>query len=176
VEEIINEPTLNVHGIRSADVGKQARNVIPASATASFDIRLVKGMNPARTLDRIIQHLTKQGYFVTEKEPDMVMRREHAKIARLVRDAGYPAAKTSMDLPLARTAVAALARVHGQIVETPTLGGTLPLAAFEQALQAPFIGVPIANYDNNQHAADENIRLPNLWKGIETMAALMTMR
>ena len=35
--------------------------------------------------------------------------------------------------------------------------------------------VPIANYDNNQHSANENIRLQNLWDGIETMAALEAM-
>jgi acetylornithine deacetylase/succinyl-diaminopimelate desuccinylase-like protein len=37
------------------------------------------------------------------------------------------------------------------------------------------ISVPIANYDNNQHAENENVRLQNLWDGIETFAALMTM-
>jgi acetylornithine deacetylase/succinyl-diaminopimelate desuccinylase-like protein len=35
--------------------------------------------------------------------------------------------------------------------------------------------VPIANYDDNQHAANENLRLQNLWKGVETMAALLEM-
>jgi acetylornithine deacetylase/succinyl-diaminopimelate desuccinylase-like protein len=30
--------------------------------------------------------------------------------------------------------------------------------------------------DNNQHAENENIRLQNLWDGIETMAAVMTMK
>jgi len=35
--------------------------------------------------------------------------------------------------------------------------------------------VPIANSDNNQHSAKENIRLQNLWDGIETMAALEAM-
>ena len=37
------------------------------------------------------------------------------------------------------------------------------------------ISVPIANYDNNQHAENENVRVQNLWEGIETFAALMTM-
>jgi len=36
--------------------------------------------------------------------------------------------------------------------------------------------VPVANYDNNQHAENESIRLQNLWDGIETFAALMTMK
>jgi hypothetical protein len=45
----------------------------------------------------------------------------------------------------------------------------------EKYLQAKSISVPIANHDNNQHAENENIRLMNLWSGIETMAALMRM-
>ena len=35
------------------------------------------------------------------------------------------------------------------------------------------IHLPIANYDDNQHAADENLRLQNLWDGIETYSALL---
>ena len=34
------------------------------------------------------------------------------------------------------------------------------------------IGFPIANHDDNQHAANENLRLQNLWDGIEIYAAL----
>ena len=44
---------------------------------------------------------------------------------------------------------------------------------FQQATGAPVVGLPIANYDNNQHAADENIRLGNLWDGIEAYATLL---
>jgi acetylornithine deacetylase/succinyl-diaminopimelate desuccinylase-like protein len=35
------------------------------------------------------------------------------------------------------------------------------------------VGVPIANHDNNQHAANENIRVQNLWDGIEAYAAIL---
>ena len=36
------------------------------------------------------------------------------------------------------------------------------------------ITLPIVNYDNNQHAADENLRIQNLWEGIETYVALLS--
>ena len=57
----------------------------------------------------------------------------------------------------------------------PSLGGSLPLYLFEEMLGAPTIIVPIANHDDNQHSHNENIRLQNLWDGIELMAALLTM-
>jgi len=50
------------------------------------------------------------------------------------------------------------------------------LFLFEKYLHAKTITVPIANHDNNQHAENENIRIQNLWNGIETMAALMMMK
>ena len=55
----------------------------------------------------------------------------------------------------------------------PTSGGTGPTILFEQVLKVPVISLPIANYDDNQHAADENLRVQNLWDGIETYAALL---
>ena len=54
----------------------------------------------------------------------------------------------------------------------PILGGSLPLSTFGDALGAPVVVVPIANHDDNQHAANENLRLQNLWDGIEEYAGL----
>jgi acetylornithine deacetylase/succinyl-diaminopimelate desuccinylase-like protein len=36
--------------------------------------------------------------------------------------------------------------------------------------------VPSVNYDNNQHAENENVKVQFLWDGIETFAALMTLK
>jgi acetylornithine deacetylase/succinyl-diaminopimelate desuccinylase-like protein len=43
---------------------------------------------------------------------------------------------------------------------------------FEQQFNKPVIGLPIANFDNNQHAANENIKLENLWSGIELYSGI----
>ena len=60
------------------------------------------------------------------------------------------------------------------IVLTPSLGGSLPLYVFSEILGTPpIVVVPIANHDNNQHAPNENLRIKNLWLGIEIYAALM---
>lgn len=52
-------------------------------------------------------------------------------------------------------------------------GYSVPLGAMERAANTRTITIPIANHDNNQRSSNENIRLQNLWDGIETMAALM---
>ena len=60
-------------------------------------------------------------------------------------------------------------------MKLPTSGAGVPLDMIEKALNTRTISVPIANHDNNQHSFNENIRIQNLWDGIETMAALLTM-
>ena len=90
---------------------------------------------------------------------------------------GYNAERTAMDLPISRSVLAAVRSAFpGRTLAIPTLGGSLPLSIISDALRVPTITVPIANYDNNQHAEDESIRLQNLWDGIEILAALMLLR
>ena len=107
--------------------------------------------------------------------PDEDTRMNYARIAMVTRGSGYPAARTSMDLPILQKVIKKSKEVAGEnLILLPTLGGSLPLYLFTDELQKPAIIVPIANHDNNQHAADENLRIGNLWYGISLMAALMT--
>ena len=80
-----------------------------------------------------------------------------------------------MDLPIAQDVIRVVEQVRGPTVTLPNMGGNLPLADVERPLDTPTIIVPIGNHDNNQHSFDENLRLQNLWDGIELMAALLTM-
>src|SRR5215216_5531196 len=175
--ELINEPSLNFNGLSSAETGALARNVIPTTAVAALDLRLVKGDDHRRQVERLVAHVRAQGFFVTEREPTDAERLAHPLVARVrVAPGGYNAERTRMDLPVSRAVVEAVQSTSEQrIVLMPTLGGSLPLSLVRETLGAPTITVPVANYDNNQHAENENIRLQNLWDGIETYAALMTM-
>ena len=174
--ELINLPSLNIRGLSSASVGATARNVIPSTATASIDIRLVKGIDHRQAVDRVVEFIRSQGYLVIEQEPDEQTRLSHPKIACIVRQGGYNASRTSMDLSISRAVIDAVASARGPVVKMPTLGGSVPLYIFTDFLKAPTIGIPIVNHDNSQHSANENLRLRNLWEGIETMAALLTMK
>jgi acetylornithine deacetylase/succinyl-diaminopimelate desuccinylase-like protein len=40
-------------------------------------------------------------------------------------------------------------------------------------LKLPVIGVPIVNHDNNQHSENENLRVGNLWRGMEIFGAIL---
>jgi len=174
--ELLNFPSLNIRGMSGARIGAQASNVIPSTATASIDIRLVKGIDPETAANRVIEHIRKQGYFVVDSEPDAQTRMSHLKVARVtVEPGGYNAARTSMDLPISQLVLKTAESARGPVVKLPTMGGSVPLYMIEQILHVPTITVPIANHDNNQHSFNENIRIQNLWDGIELMAALLAM-
>jgi acetylornithine deacetylase/succinyl-diaminopimelate desuccinylase-like protein len=172
--DLISLPSLNIRGIRSAYVGAESQNVVPDRAEASIDIRLVRDVQPDRQFARVIAHIRKQGYFVVEgREPTPDERRTNPRVARVDFGGGYPATRTSMDLPVS----VAIARVldealGGDVVKAPTLGGSVPMHIFER-IGLPVIGVPIVNYDNSQHSHNENLRIGHFWRGIEAYAVLI---
>ncbi len=178
LSEALNLPSLNINGIQSGNVGKMASNQIPSTATAVLDLRLVLGNDWKRQQQKVIDHIKAQGYYVTSNEPTDGEREKYAKIIKVIAvQDGMNAQRTSMDLPIIQKVIAAVkTTTNDQVVLQPTMGGSLPLYLFEKYLNARTITVPIANHDNNQHAENENIRIGNLFDGIETMAALMLLK
>ena len=175
--ELINQPSLNINGISSGQTGARATNVIPPTATADLDLRLVVGIDWRAQRQRVIDYIRSRGYFVVDHEPAQQILQEHPRVAMVLRDeASYNAVRTPMDLPIAREVIEAVKSARKDVVLLPTMGGSVPLGAMERAAQTRTITVPIANYDDNQHAANENLRLQNLWDGVETMAALLDMK
>jgi acetylornithine deacetylase/succinyl-diaminopimelate desuccinylase-like protein len=173
---LLNEPSLNIDGFASARTGAKANNVIPSTATVDIDLRIVKGLDWKTQQQRVVDYIASQGYFVTDAPPDKAMLLAYPKVAYVKRDTvGYNAVRTPMDLPIAQEVIAAVETARGPVVKLPTMGGSVPLEVIEQTLGTHTIMVPIANYDNNQHSANENLRLQNLWDGIETMAVLEAM-
>jgi hypothetical protein len=94
----------------------------------------------------------------------------------LLAEPGYPAASTPAGSPIVAHLVDAASRAADRAALTmPTLGGSVPLHHFVEVLEAPTVILPIANADNSQHAADENIRLGNLWYGVDLWSVLLSM-
>lgn len=176
-QEALQAPTLNVRGLVSAYVGAGARTIIPDSATAAIDIRLVKETRGLDLVDKVKAHLRAQGYFLVEGQPDDATRAAHDKIARVtVSETITEAFRTSPADPVASAVVAAIERTYGAPpVRLRTLGGTVPIAQFIDALGFPAVIVPVVNFDNNQHEENENLRLGHLFDAIVTMAAIFRM-
>jgi acetylornithine deacetylase/succinyl-diaminopimelate desuccinylase-like protein len=172
LDELLMLPAMNVRGLQSGRVGEQASNTIATEARASIDFRLVPAQTPESVEALVERHLEAQGYTLLRAEPDAGARRSHPKLVKVQWGPGYPPARTSLDLPFSREVAAIMTAAGHPPVRLPTLGGSIPMYLFQQPGDTPVIGLPIANHDDNQHAADENLRLQNLWDAIELYAAL----
>jgi acetylornithine deacetylase/succinyl-diaminopimelate desuccinylase-like protein len=175
LQDALQYPTLNIRGLVSSFVGANARTIVPDRATAAIDIRLVKETTAADLVAKLRAHDEQQGYHLVDADPDDATRAAYSKIARLATTGTDQAAfRTSMSDPRARSLVASLTRTFGEPpVQLRTLGGTVPIAPFIDALGFPAVILPIVNFDNNQHEENENLRIGTLLDGIVTIAAVM---
>ncbi len=173
LQELINLPSLNVRGLRSAWVGAEARTIVPSTATAEIDVRLVKGTDHREMFNKIVAHIQKQGWHVVDHEPTREELTGHPRVVKVVKVDGYNAVRTPMDLPVAQSVVRTVERFANDIViKMPTSGGSVPLYFFEEA-GLPSVSVPIVNFDNNQHSPNENLRLGHFFRGIEVFASIL---
>jgi acetylornithine deacetylase/succinyl-diaminopimelate desuccinylase-like protein len=175
LQQGLNLPSFSVHMMKGGEVG----GVITASATAEIAMRLVKENSPRMMVDRVLAHIRKQGYFIVDTDPDVATLAAHARIAKVTTRVGASigAWRTDPDVPAATFITDALtARWGSRLVRIRTLGGGVPAGPFIDAFQVPTIGLSLANYDDNQHTDNENLRLGNLGTGISTLAAILTAK
>lgn len=176
-QENIQYPSLNIRGMSSAWVGKETRTIVPATALAEIDIRLVPESDPNRLFQLIEKHIENQGFTILDHEPSKEERMKYLKIVQLNKSISYVAFRTSMDSDAAAWLRAAMQRAFGkQPVQIRISGGSVPISPFVDALNIPAITVPTVNADNNQHSPNENIRLGNYKDGIITMMAILTQK
>jgi acetylornithine deacetylase/succinyl-diaminopimelate desuccinylase-like protein len=167
-------PLLNVRGLRSGDVGAASRNAVPPSAVASIDVRLVAGQDPEDVLAALRRHVAGRGFHLVDGPPSREVRASHRRIARVTSEVGYPGVRVPGDDRRVVQVVSAVEAASGEApVILPSFGGSVPLHHFAQALGTAPLILPIANPDNGQHGPDENLRIGNLWYGIDLFAALL---
>lgn len=177
LQEALQWPTLNIRGLASSFVGAGARTIIPDRATAALDLRLVKETSPESLTAKLRAHIEAQGYHLVDGEPDAATRAKYGRIASLaVVSTPTNAFRTPLSDPQANALTSSIAATFGAPpVRLRTLGGTVPIAPFIDALRFPAVIVPLVNYDNNQHEENENLRIGTFFDGIVTVAAILRM-
>jgi acetylornithine deacetylase/succinyl-diaminopimelate desuccinylase-like protein len=167
-------PAFNIGGLQGGLTGAGGANLIGTQSSAYVDLRLVPDQQPERVRRLVEAHIGKEGFHIVREPPDSATRTRYPRIVRVDWEEGYPALRTPMDLPVSRAVVRTAEQALGQpIIQLPTSGGSLGIYHFDDVLRVPLIFVPIVNHDNNQHGQDENLRVQNLWDGIELIAGLM---
>jgi len=174
--ELLSLPSINIQGIQSANTGKLTAAIIPATAEANLDLRLVPGNDVQRQAQKVKDYVESKGYHIIDHDPTDEERAQYGYLIKVETLSGYNAQRTSMNLPVAQSVIKAVqSTVDYPVLLKPMMGGSLPLYLFEKDLNTKPVVMPVVNYDNNQHAENENVQLKFLWEGIETMASIMVM-
>jgi acetylornithine deacetylase/succinyl-diaminopimelate desuccinylase-like protein len=178
-QEALSYPSLNIRGMAAAAVGDKATNIVPSHAMAEIDLRTTPGADPAYLVGVLERHIVGQGYHLVRGEPTAEERARYDKLASLVQGRGSRAAFTPTDSTLGAWAQSALANtfaVEGERARTVRIrmmGGSVPTDKLVEALDQPFVIIPLVNGDNNQHSFDENIRIGNYLAGIRAFTGVL---
>lgn len=175
-QEAIQYPSLNLRGMRSAWVGSEARTIIPATAVAEIDVRLVRESDPDRLIGLIRDHIEGLGYhIVSGRDPTDEERASHGRLIRFDSSVSYVAFRTDFDSEPGRWLVSAFERLFGERpIMIRTGGGSIPISPFVTTLGVPAVQVGTVNPDNNQHSPNENLRVFDFLRGIRIMAAVLS--
>ncbi len=175
LQEAIQYPSLNIRGMSSGWVGRESRTIIPATATAEIDMRLVKESDYLYLLRLVRSHIGNLGYHVIDHAPSDAERLEHSDIVTFTYEFSYAAYRSDMDAPAGQLARAGMRHLYGEEpILLRTSGGSVPISPFVETLGVPAAKVPTVNIDNNQHSPNENIRLGNFIEGIAILMSVMS--
>jgi acetylornithine deacetylase/succinyl-diaminopimelate desuccinylase-like protein len=153
-------PTLEVHGIRGGFTGEGAKTVIPARAVAKVSLRLVADQRP----DEVVDHVARAVAEATPKGVDAEFKAIHTAAPSLV----------NPDNEYVRRCARAMEEVFGRETVYTRSGGSIPIVGvFDRHLGIPSVMAGFGLPDDNLHAPNEKLYLPNLYRGIDAIARFL---
>ena len=152
-ERLMLRPAFNVSGFAAGYTGAGQKTIIFKDALAKADVRLVGGQDPDKVFEAIREFARQRGY-------------GNVEIRNLK---ATPASRTALDHPMVPLVRNAVEKGFGKkVLVVPSLGGTTPDFVFTQLLGLPSIVVPLAPYDENNHAPNESTKVSLYLAGIRS--------
>jgi acetylornithine deacetylase/succinyl-diaminopimelate desuccinylase-like protein len=149
------DPTATICGLSSGYEGEGGKTVLPATAMAKVDFRLVPDQHPDDVLGQLRRHLDAYGFTDIE----------------VVSLGGEPPARVDPSDPVARLMTETAGEVYGKPARVwPFLGGSGPMHPFVHELGIPVVANGVGWPGNRVHAPNENIRLEDFRLGTEHLA------
>ncbi len=157
LERLWARPTLECNGIWGGFTGEGAKTVLPSRASAKISMRLVPDQSSSKAARLFERHIRR----IVPKGVQVKVRSLHG---------GEPVI-TSMESPGVRAAIAALKRGFGKKPLYQRDGGSIPIVVqFKKLLKIDTVLLGFGLPDENAHAPDEFLHLPNFFGGIRTVA------
>ena len=174
-QESLQYPSLNIRGLGSGWIGQKSRTIVPESATAELDLRLVPESDGSRLKELVKKFIQNKGYYITDEVPSKDERLAHNKIMTISEGNVTDAFRTDLDNPYGDFILKNLkSTFEEEVVQIRIMGGTVPIAAFINELKIPAFIVPMVNPDNNQHSPNENLKIGQIAYGIRTFYGLLS--
>ena len=174
-QEALQYPSLNIRGLGSGWIGDKARTIVPASATAELDLRLVPESDGQRLKKLVKDHIKAQGFYITDSEPSKDLRMQHGKIAKITERGVTDAFRTDLNNPYGNHLTEVLKTTfETEVVKIRIMGGTVPIAPFVNELNIPAFLIPLVNADNNQHSPNENLRIGHIAYGLKAFYRVLS--
>jgi acetylornithine deacetylase/succinyl-diaminopimelate desuccinylase-like protein len=153
------EPTCTICGLTSGYQGPGSKTVLPATASAKVDFRLVPDQTPEEVVTKLRQHLDAQGFDDIE----------------VVFLGGEAPGRVDPDHPFIRLVVDAARDVYEAPMRVvPMIGGSGPNHAFIETLGVPIATAGVGYPGAQAHAPNENMRLDHFEAGIRHTARILT--
>ena len=156
-ERLWARPTLEVHGIRGGFTGEGVKTVIPARAVAKLSARLVADQRPEEAEAQIKEAVRR----ACPRGVTAEFRALHSAAPSLV----------DPDNPYIRASAEAMKQIFGKDTVYVRSGGSIPIVGlFQQRLGIPSVMMGFGLPDDNIHAPNEKMYLPNVFRGVEAVS------
>ncbi|MBI4354947.1 MAG: dipeptidase [Candidatus Omnitrophica bacterium] len=157
VEQLWARPTLDVNGIVGGYIEEGAKTIIPAKASAKISMRLVPNQDPKKIATLFERH-------IRQLVPPTV------KVAVLNHHGAKPF-YMALDHPACKVAAGALAEGFGHPTNFIREGGSIPFVnTIAELFGKPCLLIGFGLPDEQAHAPDEHLHLPNYFTGVAAMA------
>jgi acetylornithine deacetylase/succinyl-diaminopimelate desuccinylase-like protein len=151
-------PTVTICGLQSGYTGEGMKTVLPHTACAKIDCRLVPDLTPEICISLLRAHLDRRGFGDVEIVP---LNGEHP-------------ATSAVDAPIVAACQSAVRDVYGHDpVLIPLSAGSGPMYPLTTALGIPTVMAGVTYPGSRPHAPDENIRLADYFEGIHFIRHLI---
>jgi acetylornithine deacetylase/succinyl-diaminopimelate desuccinylase-like protein len=160
-ERATARPTLDVNGLLSGFTGEGGKTVLPSKAMAKISARLVPDQNPKKIYESLLAFMEQEAPPGVTWELDMLS----VAVASII-DRNSPQASAAME---------ALETVWSVPARYKREGGSVPVVGMiEEMLDVKTLMMGFGLPDDNLHAPNEKLHIPNFHRGVDTFIHFMT--
>lgn len=149
--------TSNISGLFSGYTGEGSKTVLPSTAMAKLDFRLVPDMMPQKQFQLLREHLDNNGF----------------KDIQLKFLSGEPACRIPINDSFVKLVEASAIEEYGQIVKSVSSAGTGPMWYFNNILGCPCVSIGCTYKYSRIHSPNEFVRIDLLKKTTRCMGNII---